>query len=63
MKGVPRDSGVYDAGFGEHVVVLVLDPEEARAVAFGLDANDTARRDILQWANEAERLTAQEAVW
>lgn len=50
---------VYDRPTGEHLVVLVLEPGEAEAIASALGPGDAGGRELQELADEARRLEQQ----
>lgn len=56
---VPRQGVYYDRRAREHVVVLVLDPEEAENLADGLPSTDGAVRELYDLAARARAADAE----
>ncbi len=52
----PGQGVVWDGDRGEHVVVVVLDADEAENVANSLGTNDKGGAQLRQWADEARML-------
>lgn len=60
MTGVDRmPRVVYDRQAGGHLVVVVLDADEAEAIALALGPGDAGGRELQELAEEARALDAR----
>lgn len=58
---IPAEGVHYDERRRKHVVVLVLDADEAYNFASGLHHSDAGRLEIEKWAVEAEKADIERA--